>query len=295
MKPAEFEEREYETPLYNQLERGPSLVWAPGQVLEAQTGFDHSVFIAAQAVWEVLGYAGVPQGVVLSRMQWPWWWGPPRHRRSLPSFRLNLFIQAKRSYFGSRPPKAARQAGFRGTTWAFYIDNRQQTLLDVLAAKCGKRAVVTYAAPVFHCVQDLYRHTINGSLIQNSTFPTSLALSGHNAWYYQVAGATGFANPEPELIEEADLEDRLFTALLAAPRTGGIFGIWEAIGATASDSRLRDHPRIVLFSDARLVLNRLLEPAPVDPPVREYAQVALFCNIVGIVWLVVEEKQILAA
>ena len=30
--PSEFEEKEYEAPLYNQLERTPGLVWSPGQV-----------------------------------------------------------------------------------------------------------------------------------------------------------------------------------------------------------------------------------------------------------------------
>jgi hypothetical protein len=30
---AEFEEKEYEAPLYNQLESGTRLVWPPGQVL----------------------------------------------------------------------------------------------------------------------------------------------------------------------------------------------------------------------------------------------------------------------
>jgi hypothetical protein len=295
MKPAEFEEKEYEAPLYNQLERGSSLVWTPGQVLEAQVGFDRSAFIADEAVWEVLGYAGVPQGIVLSRTRLLSWWGPPRHQRSLPSFRLNLFVQAKRSNFGSRPPKAARQAGFSGSTWAFHVDSLQQTLLEVLTAKCGRRAVITYAAPVFHAVQDLYRHTVKRTLVQNSTFPTSSALSGHWTWYYQVAGAIGFANPEPEFIEEPPLEDRLLEALLAAPQSGGISGIWEAIAATVSDSRLQDHPRMALFSNARLVLSRLLESTPLDQPAREYAEVALFCHLVGLQWLVVEKKPILAA
>lgn len=40
MKPAEFEEKEYEGPLYNQLERGNRLLWPPGQVLEGYLGFD---------------------------------------------------------------------------------------------------------------------------------------------------------------------------------------------------------------------------------------------------------------
>jgi hypothetical protein len=33
-KPSEFEEREFEAPLYNQLESGTRLVWSPGQVFD---------------------------------------------------------------------------------------------------------------------------------------------------------------------------------------------------------------------------------------------------------------------
>jgi hypothetical protein len=295
MKPAEFEEREYETPLYNQLERSPSPVWSPGQVLEARTGIDHSVFMAEQAVWEVLGYVGVPPGVVLSRIHWPPWWGPPSPRRALPNFRLNLFIQAKRSHFGPRPPRIALDAGFRGTTWAFHVTNHQQDLLDVLTEKCGRKAVVVYAAPVFHAVKDLYRHTTNSSIVDNSTFPTASLLSGHKTWYYQAPGAVGIANPEARRIEELPLDDRLLAALLEASQNGGISGVWKAIVETVSDSRLQDHPRVARFSDARLVRSRLLEQIGVDQPILEYSEVVLFTAMLGLIWLVVGKKPYVAA
>jgi hypothetical protein len=43
MNPADFEEKEYEAPLYQQLERGDPRIWAPGQVLEHYLGFDRGL------------------------------------------------------------------------------------------------------------------------------------------------------------------------------------------------------------------------------------------------------------
>lgn len=39
---AEFEEKEFEKPLYNQLENGKGDVWTPGQCFEGYIVFDYS-------------------------------------------------------------------------------------------------------------------------------------------------------------------------------------------------------------------------------------------------------------
>lgn len=39
---AEFEEKDFEEPLYNQLENGERDVWTPGQCLEEHIGIDFS-------------------------------------------------------------------------------------------------------------------------------------------------------------------------------------------------------------------------------------------------------------
>jgi hypothetical protein len=54
--PAEFEEKSYELPLYNQLERNNAVLFAPRQVLENTLGFDAGIFMANAALWETLGY-----------------------------------------------------------------------------------------------------------------------------------------------------------------------------------------------------------------------------------------------
>ena len=96
MKRAEFEEKSYEAPLYNQLERGQRDIFTPGQVLESQLGFDRGLYLTQTALWETLGYDTPLRGAALAYYQWPPWWEPPERRRQLPRFRLNLFLQAKR-------------------------------------------------------------------------------------------------------------------------------------------------------------------------------------------------------
>lgn len=89
-RPSEFEEKEFEAPLYNQLECGTRLVWSPGQVFEQYVGFDRALFLYDPALWRFFGVVTAPRGVFLDRFHWPFW--RERPRRGLPDFRLNLFI-----------------------------------------------------------------------------------------------------------------------------------------------------------------------------------------------------------
>jgi hypothetical protein len=293
VKPAAFEEREYEAPLYNQLERGTLPVWSPGQVLEGRVGFDRGLFLTDAALWTVLGYDHVPRGAVLARIRWPLNWGPRVRQRKLPSFRLNLFIQAKRSHSGTRPPAVARRLGFHGRTWGFFVDEEQQTLLDVLSTKSGPRAVVTYAAPVFHTEHDLYGHIIRGSVITNSTFPSATALSAHGAWYYQVPGAIGIANPDPEVIEERALEARIRSALAGVQATADssesdLVTLAEVVVETAGERRVVRSER---FFQTLQTLDRELDRFEIRPEEKAWVQVAAFSEIFGLVWLVVGETE----
>ena len=66
MIPAEFEEKSYEGPLYNQLERGNPELFTPGQVLENSLGFDAGLFVAQAALWQTLGYKNPLRGAALA-------------------------------------------------------------------------------------------------------------------------------------------------------------------------------------------------------------------------------------
>lgn len=62
--PSEFEEKEFEAPLYNQLECGTRLVWSPGLVFEQYVGFDRAMFLYDPALWHLFGASRPPIGVL---------------------------------------------------------------------------------------------------------------------------------------------------------------------------------------------------------------------------------------
>jgi hypothetical protein len=92
---AEFEEKEYEFPLYHQLARVSQNVWAPGQVFEGYFGVDAALKVTTAEIWRKLGYPAPLCGVVLDDMRWGYIWRRRGGPRQLPTFNLNLFIQAK--------------------------------------------------------------------------------------------------------------------------------------------------------------------------------------------------------
>ena len=189
-------------------------------------------------MWEILGYSAPLPGFALGYYDWPLQWAHSRPRVGLPRFRLNIFLQAKRSsYYLRRPRALARFQDFSAPLWTFAITEHQQQLLEYLDARAGGRAHIAYAAPAFHTRADLYRHTRLRDIVQHSTFPSVRALKGHKSWYYRVPGAHGVANPDPERIQERSFIDRI--NLLAAVSMSGLFDgvggkVFDGLPATGS-------------------------------------------------------------
>lgn len=295
MIPAEFEEKSYEAPLYNQLERGQNLLFVPGQVLEHTVGFDAGLFVAQSAVWETLGYRTPLTGAAVGYYDWPYAWRLPRPNVKLPRFRLNLFLQAKRPDFHKRRPRSLKKiTSISAPLWSFKVDRGQQRRLEVLSETLKGRAHVAYAAAVFHTCADLFAHTKRRSIIQNSTFPSVEKLKDHDAWYYQLPGAQGAANPNPESIEEPPLLTRLRD--LAAPvepyEAGNLRwlddtakGVIESAGAEVG---LVDGRTAHFFDDLQ-TLERLTTRFELQPSLVAYAQVGLFSARFDLSWLVVAD------
>lgn len=202
---SEFEESEYRGPLYNQLERSSNLLWEPGQVFEKVIGIDKASFCLHSYLWGLHGYHSELGGTIL------------RHRRfgligsinkpgnkPLPDFKLNLFIQAKRSTYSSRRRNKLRP-NINGHYWHFEITPHQQSVLEKLEIELRNDALVVYAAPVFHRQQDLYNHTLNQTIVTNSTFPKASMLTGHSKWYFDQPGITGIGNPDFEFLNDEGL------------------------------------------------------------------------------------------
>ena len=293
MIPAEFEEKTYEWPLYNQLERAQGFVYTPGQMMENLVGFDAGMFATNLTLWQTLGYSSPPGGTMLSGVTWPAGWGPRSPKIAFPSERLNLFLQAKRPVYHKRKPRALKPLNGIGTPlWAFKVTEHQQKLLETLATTTQGMAHVAYASAVFHTNAALFAHMKQGTIVENSTFPSANALKGHAAWYYWCPGATGAANPEPETIEEAPLLNRIRTLARESRRyeRGDLSwldltarGVIEA--AHASEGPL-DAVGAHFFDDLQ-ALDRLADQYELRPSLRAYAQIGLFAIRFDLQWLIV--------
>jgi hypothetical protein len=290
VQPAEFEEREFEAPLYNQLERGHDLVWSPGQVLEARVGFDHAMWLGVNALWDMHGHSNPLGGINLASLRWPFGLGPPGPD-VVPDFGLNLFIQAKRSHWSQRRPKVAKQLGRAGTTWSFAIQGEQQATLELLSSSTSGQALVVYAAPAFHTKRDLWLHTQNGSIVPESSFPSAARLAGHERWYYAGGGAAGVANPDPEPVEEPRLFDQIRTLQSRDPRpevrelglgTLAAAALRAGAGRGAAPSFSR-----ALFVDGLQRLNSVIEQYSIATPNADFLRVAHFASSFSLLWLTI--------
>jgi hypothetical protein len=292
--PSEFEEKEFEAPLYNQLGSGTRLVWSPGQVFEEYIGIDHALFLHDAALWRFFGTAGPLRGALLHRFDWDFIWRR-RGRRPLPNFRLNLFLQAKRSHYYRRRPRTLRTVVPSGVPcWRFNLDPAQQEALERVAAKLGDRAIVAYAAPVFHRISQLNAHTVHGTMLANSTFPRVESLHGHSAWYYTEPGGSGFANPDVTPIEGMGLE-RLLEAVVAKRPSDTDGSVSEqlailsgVIERTVMEEVSDENPRKALFFQRVREIDPMVATYEERPEsLRWFLRVATFASAFNLDWYAV--------
>jgi hypothetical protein len=194
---AEFEEPEYESPLYNQLSNGSLKLWTPGRRFERIFGIDAALFSNNQYFWSLFGQTTANIGASLRNYDWNFLWHLINRRlRPVPSFTVNILIQSKRPEYRSGVNSKYSLNGIKGAYWQFHITNHQQKILEKLEVKLGSDALVVYACPVFHKFDDLERHISNGQIIENSTFVKASELTNHSKWVFDIAGTSGLACSE---------------------------------------------------------------------------------------------------
>ena len=189
---AEFEEKDFEAPLYNQLTDGKRDIWTPGQCFEAHMGIDFSANVDSPQFWNKFGKYK-PKGAILSDYKMGSFIKKVKKNKALPNFRMNLFIQAKRPYIHS----GSRGLIYNVKHYSFSIKREQQKILERLNHKLNHKALLVYAAPAFGTYEELYKYTHDGTMISNTSFPKVSNLSGHSKWYYYDAN-NGIAHSEPE-------------------------------------------------------------------------------------------------
>ncbi len=276
-------------------------MWSPGQVLEAHVGFDHALLTSHPHFWQLQGFATPPMGVVLATYPFGHWWPRRPMHRSLPDFSLNLFIQAKRPLVGSRATKALKLLGMKGPYWKFVVSQQQQLVLESLAKSTAGAALVTYACAAFDRATQLWAHSRSGSIVQASTFPPVTSLHGHDAWYYNIPGCSGIANPIPERIEAEPIIQRirLFTSRQRDEQRRD-FSFGDQLNSLAASVRnslgeetVGNSGRTAIYFEAVREIAQYIErarPSQYAEAIRSYLEVASYTAIFGMQWHVLSRS-----
>lgn len=205
---SEFEEKEYENPLYIQLLEGNNNLWTPGQVFEGHFGIDAALEVYRESFWEMMGYRYPLRGVVIDNFRWGFIW-KSRKKRQLPTFNTNLLIQAKPcEYLNGRNSNLAA-LGIKGAYFRFSIKEHQQKALEAVSNRLGNKAVVSYACPAFYTYNDLFQYTSLNTMIENSTFVKVKKLNGHVKWAFDSPGTNGVAYSIPKKIIDKEFNAQI--------------------------------------------------------------------------------------
>lgn len=294
LKPAEFEEAEYRGPLFHQLQSS-NLLWEPGQVFEKHIGIDRALWTMHAYLHGLHGYSTPLTGVTMSRFNWDYIWAARARKKRLPSFRLNVFIQAKRPAYGRYAPKALRAHGLKSPYWRFEVTPHQQIALERLADKLSGRAIVCYACPAFHKEAMLHKWTVEPRMVESSTFPDVRRLKGHAAWNYSEPGARGVANADPEPSDDGALLARIARMVEREQSQAGaaveeLAGLADAVRqAMGADETAAPTAAQAAFSDHLQVLRNFANAFPADQArnaVLDYGTVLAFAHVNRLNWLV---------
>jgi hypothetical protein len=290
MRPAEFEEKDFEGPLYNQLLSGSSNFATPGQVFEGNFGIDAALEVLHCTFWNYFGYPAPIRGVVLNNIPWGFIWPRLGRRGVLPNFSVNALIQAKRPDRLEGRRSAFSSFGITGRYWRFFVTPHQQQLLERLSGILANQALVVYASPAFDTLDELYTLTTSRQVVDRSSFVKASRMAGHNAWNYNTPGTRGVAESAPEPIEDKAFHDQ-------------VNGMLERYNRDANPREELANLHAVLvttckeISDgnplARFFLNRhsqmqefITRTAPKDPELIEhFLGTIFFCDSANVAWL----------
>lgn len=233
-------------------------------------------------------------GVILSRYNWDYIWSARHSKKKLPSFRLNVFIQAKRPQYGRYAPKALKALGLKSPYWRFEVTPHQQIALEKLQQRLNSRAIVCYACPAFHKESILHKWTVQPRIVENSTFPDVATLSGHSAWNFSEPGTRGVANVDPTTSDAPSLLERVSFLIERGGQGSGraaeeLHLLSQAVKLTMeSVADEATHVQARFFEGARTLQEIAREVA--DGKKREaltaYATVLHFCYLNRLNWLV---------
>lgn len=260
---AEFKEKTYETAFVGELRQLTNAIYAPDQCDEYFLGFDAAAFVPWKLLPPFLPYVRFRRwshlvGISATNIDE---FGQELNRR-LPPFRLNLFLQFK------RPEHMVRQSAAEWSLWnrsyfRYWIEERQQRLLDKIVTRGADRAAVVYAVPAFDKSDELFAHQLKNAIIENSNVLSAALLNGHSKCTFIEAGNFGIGHSEPMEIQSPSLQELISEkeGLVAAPFTRHLKDTADLIKAlleddSAGQKTLELARRAALGGDMREVLPR---------------------------------------
>ncbi len=271
--PSEFQEREYESLFIQELAKLGSVTWSPGQTDECLLGFDGALWIDPSRLLR-FGFPRPDHARHRWHHFWPFWepefWhGQQLHSQFIDEWRrfandtfpkksLNFFVQHKRPF--QTTEQGACGDHWRQAYFEFKIDTQQQRRLEQLENKLGDAGVVTYSCAAFLKKDDLWKHQENTAIVRNSNFVSAKKLSGHNRYTFIDSGHSGYANPDPEAIEDEPLFERIASAY---ERSEGAFSDQvKRAGAAVHEIMNEEDPNGTGLY--RQILNRFAEGSEVE-------------------------------
>lgn len=289
VRPAEFEEKDFEGPLYQQLLLGSPHFFTPGQVFEGHFGIDAALAAESIAFWSYFGRSCSIGGVVLNDFRWGFVWRRLGRRRTLPNFSVNALIQAKRPdvLMGRRSDFSAR--GISGPYWRFVVRQHQQQILERVSRILSNRALVVYAAPAFDTFEILYDLTESGRIVENSSFASISRLSGHNSWNYDRPGSIGIAASTPELVEEPSIADQVEEVLKSydneSDANKGLAKLHSAVLEVCKESAAENGLAKFFLRKHESQVGRIQEAElKHKDEVTAFVGVVMFCDICDVMW-----------
>jgi hypothetical protein len=288
MEHAEFEEKDYEGPLYHELLSGNHRISTPGQVFESAFGIDAMMEAHHPLFWDLWGYMDIPAGIMLNDYRWGWVWRRHGSARKLPTFQVNLLIQAKRPDYLRGKRVDLSRCGISGGYWRFAVREHQQVLLEQLERRLRNRALVVYATPVFHELGPLYDHIEKQAIVENSSFVRPTRMKGHHHWNYDKPGCVGAATSEPEAIEDADFITLLSKAVENSESIDpkeSLLGFEKEISLVVTDNASNPIAQFYKRVDEKR-LNRIAELVGGRSPLLPFLKISTFLNLLNTRWLI---------
>jgi hypothetical protein len=207
----EFEEKQFEQHLNNQLVDDKRLIYAPGQVLENVLNFDAALFTTNPHFWRNFETPFWPlfhrhrKGIFLDQK---WWKQLDESLEYFPPFKFNVFLQHKRAEYLGRS-NAGEWEYWNKPYFRYVVDKDQQKALEKLESEVDTKGIVAYSSPAFHTLHGLWEAVRNNSMVKQTNFAQVIKLSRHNAYTFVAPGNQGKAFSEVEDIKSYNFDERL--------------------------------------------------------------------------------------